>query len=132
MKLIEPALKIQTVLDAVCTYYNIDEKTLLSKTRKKEIIEKRQQFHYFAYKFTDATQDKVGKYKSEFDHATVIHSIRTVENLRFTEKLYNATLTAIEQKLMLQNYLASNSSTTMTGEFAKFTNDLDVVYTIVN
>jgi len=128
----KPALTIDQVFNFTCDHYKIDKNILLTKNRKSEIKEVRQIFQSLARTFTTLSLDKIGKFNNgNYDHSTVLHSIKIVQNHRETEKRYNYIFTKLEKRLMMQNYLALNGTTTMSAEFATFVNDLDVVYTIV-
>ena len=98
---IVPGLKIkvltfETIEKEICNFFNIA--TIQIDSRKKEIVQARQLCHYFARKyFKKAVHKKdknkinwikregmasgeIGKYFGDKDHATVLHSIKTVEN----------------------------------------------------
>lgn len=72
---------IHTIVKIVCEEYLIEPKILMSKTRKREIVFPRQTCHYLAKKHTKFSLAEIGKHIGYKDHATVINSIKTVENL---------------------------------------------------
>lgn len=85
----------EQILKIVCNYYDIEPELLLKKTRKRNIVQKRQLFFYLCCKWTEMSLDDIGcialKYgrKLPFDHATVIHSRNTITNLMFSDKELN-------------------------------------------
>lgn len=61
------------------------------KTRKREIVEARQIAMWMLKRHTKLSLEAIGEYfendhEHVFDHATVLHAIRTVNNLRETNK----------------------------------------------
>ena len=72
------------------------------KTRKREVIEARQLFHFFCRRYTKMTLTSIGNMGGGLDHATVLYSIRTVSNLCETDKNKKKTFDAIE-KVILDN-----------------------------
>jgi hypothetical protein len=81
-----PLIKIH---NEIATYYRMDLDTMFVRTRIREIIEKRQLFHYLAkklnVKYHKVTLAFIAKYGGNMNHATVLNSIKTVENLIATE-----------------------------------------------
>jgi len=69
---------IDTIVKAVVYHYGIAEDLIFIKTRKKEVREPRQIIHSLSYVFTTNTLEAVGYNVGKLDHATVLHSIRTV------------------------------------------------------
>lgn len=76
------------ISDAVCEYFEVNDKIdIFKKTRKREIINQRQWFHYFARILNPehiVTSSSIGAYYSDvtgysYDHATVLHSIKKIK-----------------------------------------------------
>ena len=67
------------IISQVCKFYSMDESVLRSTLRNKGTTEARQIAIYLVRKLTNLSLPDIGK---EFnrDHATVLHSIRKVEN----------------------------------------------------
>jgi hypothetical protein len=73
--------------EEVCNYYALPLTYIFQNTGKREVVEKRQIFHYLAKtlnpKISLAT---VGQYGLPKDHATVLHSCKTITSLVSVDK----------------------------------------------
>ncbi len=94
-------LGIDEIQKMVCNFYNVTYDDLLSKTRKREIVQARQITMYLAKKFTKSSLKAIGEHFSGKDHTTVIHSCQTVENLMDTDTAYKERLLEIMQKVQI-------------------------------
>ena len=73
-------LPIHVIADIVCGYFDVNIDDILIKGRKREHIEIRQLFHYLCKYYTVKSLSKIGSYRvGNFDHASVIHSIKTFQ-----------------------------------------------------
>jgi len=84
---IAPTHEIKKVIDVVGTYFKIDQESLLSNSRKKELVYARQLcFYIFKTKF-DLTFQKIGDIFNGKDHSTVMHGFQTIEqNVKTNEE----------------------------------------------
>lgn len=80
IKLPYTRVSISQIFTAVCKYYGQREERCKLKGRKPEMVKIRQITCYLAQKKTDMTLTAIGKFFDK-DHTTVIHSIRTVQNM---------------------------------------------------
>ena len=72
-------IAINTILDEVSRYFNIDKELILMKSRIKEVLVPRQIAHKLAYELTNASNSYIGSRLGSVDHATVTTS-RSVIN----------------------------------------------------
>jgi chromosomal replication initiator protein len=84
---------------AVSTYFNIDQKDIHSKSRKREIVQARQIIMYLLKKYTTYSYAHIGCIVGNRDHATVIHSERSVKNLLQVDKNFCSAIGKIEDVL---------------------------------
>jgi chromosomal replication initiator protein len=70
-----------------------------SKSKKREIVQARQLAMYFARKLTELSLDVIGNQCGRRNHATVVHAIKTIENLLDTDKQFRALANEIEKKI---------------------------------
>ena len=75
---------------------------LEKKSRKREFVENRQIYFYFISKYSKKPFMYIGQ-KYGFNHATIIHSINNVKNLRATDPKFKKKLIRIKNKIIL-NY----------------------------
>ena len=55
--------------------YNLLKRNHKKDNRKRESVERRAQWYYFMYKFTNLSLEEVGR-QMHFNHATILHSIK--------------------------------------------------------
>lgn len=93
---------IAAIIKDVCECVYLDTEDIYKKTRKREIVEARQMAQCIAHKLTDTvhiTLARIAELIGEQDHATVLHSSKTVDNLIETDATYRAKFDAI-----IENY----------------------------
>lgn len=73
-------LTLEDILTIVAEATDLREDDIQSKTRKGDVKEARQLFCWFARKYTARPLEIIGKTINR-DHATVLHSIRVIDNL---------------------------------------------------
>ena len=85
-----PGLKTkdEVIADIVAEIWEVPKEAITTKTRQREVVEARQVLMTYRKIVTGKSLKKVGK---EFgkDHATVLHAIRTVNNLVETDKVFH-------------------------------------------
>ena len=74
-------ISIEEIQRVVCRYFDIPDDLLRSKSRKKEIAHARQVAMYLSKALTHYSLKSIGLHFGGRDHTTVIHAIRTIENL---------------------------------------------------
>lgn len=92
--------QLEIIKKTVCQHYSLLLQDIDSKTRKREIVQARQQCHYFARTYTKHSLSVISKNIGFKDHATVLHSVRTVENLSFTDPRYASELNEVRDKVI--------------------------------
>jgi chromosomal replication initiator protein len=77
---IEVKVTEELVFQAIEEALRIDRRTLMSKTRKREVVEAR---YIFFHVMREHTRDSLAKIGRTFlkDHATVLHGLRTFKSL---------------------------------------------------
>ena len=72
---------------------------ILTKTRKREIVELRQKAMSLSKIFTGASLATIGQEIGDKDHATVLHACKTVNDLIDTDKSYKGSYTNLYIKI---------------------------------
>jgi len=67
-------------LEAVSIFYDIDEKLILSKNRRQEIVKARQISMYLLREILHLSLPSIGQKLGNKDHSTVIYSINKIED----------------------------------------------------
>ena len=81
-------ISIDYIQKVVCDYFDMPVELLKSKTRKREIVQARQLAMFFAKQLTKSSLASIGAQCGNKDHATVLHAVRTVNNLSETDKRF--------------------------------------------
>lgn len=92
-------LTISNVRKTVCDYFNITKDVLLSKSRKRQIVQARQIAMYMSRNLLDCSLASIGAELGGKDHATVLHACNTVTDLMSTDKTFRQYVTDIEKML---------------------------------
>jgi len=80
---------IDKVQHAVCEYFNITRDALLSKSRKRQIVQARQIAMYLCRTLiSNCSLATIGAEIGGKDHATVLHACSTVEDLMSTDRTF--------------------------------------------
>ena len=94
-------ITIDKVQSVVCEYFNITRDTLLSKTRKRQIVQARQIAMYMSRNLiTNCSLATIGAELGGKDHATVLHACTTVSDLMSTDKTFRQYVTDINKMLV--------------------------------
>ena len=91
---------IDKVQKVVCDYFNISRDDLLSKTRKRQIVQARQIAMYMSRSLINCSLSTIGAEIGGKDHATVLHACSTVNDLMSTDKTFKQYVTDIEKMLV--------------------------------
>ena len=88
------------VQNVVCEYFNIPRETLLSKSRKRNIVQARQIAMYLSRNLIGGCSlSTIGMELGGKDHATVLHACNQVSDLMSTDKLFRQYVSDIERML---------------------------------
>ena len=94
-------ITIDKVQSVVCEYFNITREMLLSKTRKRQIVQARQIAMYMSRNLiSNCSLATIGAEIGGKDHATVLHACTTVSDLMSTDKTFRQYITDINKMLV--------------------------------
>jgi len=93
-------VSVDQIIKTVSGYFHVDENCIRSKSRKREIVQARQVAMYFAKQLTKISLKGIGAQLGSKDHATVLHSCRTVSNLLETDRRFKMQVDELESKLI--------------------------------
>jgi chromosomal replication initiation ATPase DnaA len=92
------------VFENVCLLTNNNKKLISRKTRKGEIVIYRQLSHFFAKELCNSriySLSEIGKQICNKDHATVIHSVKKINNLIDTDRDFRDMVFELRRKLKM-------------------------------
>lgn len=73
-------ITVEEVVNAVAKYYDIPEKSIIEKTRKKEVVKPRQIIMYLLREEYNVSFPLIGERMGGRDHTTVIHSCDKIKD----------------------------------------------------
>ena len=92
-------LSLEKIRSVVCDYFKITPELIVSKTRKREIVQARQITMYLVRNLTKASLASIGSQMGGKDHATVLHACSTVSDLIDTDKTIRRYVSDLEHQL---------------------------------
>ena len=92
-------ISVERIQAAVCDYFKISKEMMLSKTRKREIVQARQIAMYLGRSLTKTSLAQIGAQIGGKDHATVLHACNTVSDLIETDRNFKQDVLSIEKLL---------------------------------
>lgn len=92
-------VSIETIQREVSDYFGISVENMLEASRKREIVQARQMTMYLAKKYTKQSLAAIGSCCGKKDHATVLHAIKTIEQLDKSDKHYHTMILEIERRI---------------------------------
>ena len=96
-------VNIDKVQRMVCDYFNITRDDLLSKSRKRQIVQARQIAMFLSRNLiSNCSLATIGQEIGGKDHATVLHAYTTVSDLMATDKVFKKYVNDIESMLVSQ------------------------------
>ena len=91
-------VSIDLIVNTVCEYFNITRDILLSKSRKRQIVQARQIAMYECRNLIpNCSLSTIGSELGGKDHATVLHACTTVQDLMSTDKAFRQYVADIEE-----------------------------------
>ena len=93
-------ISIVKVQKTVCDYFKISRDALVSKSRKRQIVQARQIAMYMSRNLMGCSLSTIGSELGGKDHATVLHACSTVSDLMATDKTFKQYVTDIEKLLV--------------------------------
>ncbi len=98
----ETEVNMDLIIKTVCDYFNITRDILLSKTRKRQIVQARQIAMYECRNLVQSCSlSTIGAELGGKDHATVLHACNTVQDLIATDKLFRQWVEDIENMIVV-------------------------------
>lgn len=95
----EKPLDIDTIGNAVASYFSIPIGDIRGKTRKKEVAMARHIAMYMSHKILKITLEDIGEYFDNRDHSTVIHGVKKIEDLSKNDSRTSQQIYEIESSL---------------------------------
>ncbi|MCB4858629.1 chromosomal replication initiator protein DnaA [Sphingobium sp. PNB] len=92
-------ITVDEIQKACAAHYKIDAAEMRSKRRARAVARPRQVAMYLAKKMTPRSLPEIGRIFGGRDHSTVIHAVRTIEELRQSNPDIDADIRALQRQL---------------------------------
>ena len=96
-------LNIEKIQNAVSSFFKISMQEMLSPRRSRSLVRPRQIAMYLSKKYTSKSLPDIGRQFSNRDHTTVIHAVKTVEQLMQKDEEMRKNINNIRQNLLSIN-----------------------------
>lgn len=100
VSLYQKEVTIDHIIDVVCAEMNVDRERMSSSERTREVAIARQLAMFLAKKHTKQPLTNIGAAIGGRNHATVLHSCKTISNLMDTEKMFRQQVEQIEKLIL--------------------------------
>ncbi|WP_373690567.1 chromosomal replication initiator protein DnaA [Sphingobium sp. DEHP117] len=92
-------ITVDDIQKACAAHYRIDPAEMRSKRRARAVARPRQVAMYLAKKMTPRSLPEIGRIFGGRDHSTVIHAVRTIEELRQSNAEIDADIRKLQRQL---------------------------------
>lgn len=92
-------ITVDDIQKACAAHYRIDPAEMRSKRRARAVARPRQVAMYLAKKMTPRSLPEIGRIFGGRDHSTVIHAVRTIEDLRQSNAEIDADIRKLQRQL---------------------------------
>ena len=99
ISLYQKEITIEQIMDTVCQMMNVDRERIISAERTREVAIARQLAMYLAKQMTKTPLTTIGQSIGGRNHATVLHSCKTITNLMETDQSFKQQVEEIERAL---------------------------------
>ena len=100
---IETEVGVDYIQKTVSEYYQVKVPEMKDKIRKKEIVVARQVAMYFCKEYTNHSLKSIGYHFGGRDHSTVIHAVRTVNDLMDVDNSFKTDIETLRKKLKMKS-----------------------------
>jgi len=103
LNLSENKVTIDMIQSLVCKFFKISKNEMLSSRRSRYLVRPRQTAIYLTKILTSKSLPEIGREFSNRDHTTVIHSIKTIENLKKNDQELCANIDSLKNQILYNN-----------------------------
>ena len=103
LNLPENKITIDLIQSLVCKFFKISKNEMLSARRSRYLVRPRQTAIYLTKILTSKSLPEIGREFSDRDHTTVIHSIKTIENLKKNDAELCSNIDTLKNQILYKN-----------------------------
>lgn len=99
VKIEQKTITCENIIQIVQSVFGVDSKSFNSKTRKRELVFARSAAMHLCKKYTTQSVSRIGEIIGGRDHATVLHALKSVDDLLETDHDFKDKYQAVESSL---------------------------------
>ena len=99
----ENKVTVDHIQSLVCKFFKISKTEMLSSRRSRYLVRPRQTAIYLTKILTSKSLPEIGRDFSNRDHTTVIHSIKTIENLKKNDNNLSNNIDTLKNQILYNN-----------------------------
>ncbi len=99
----ENKVTVDLIQSLVCKFFKISKNEMLSARRSRYLVRPRQTAIYLTKLLTSKSLPEIGREFSNRDHTTVIHSIKTIENLKKNDHDLCSNIDTLKNQILYNN-----------------------------
>ena len=99
----ENKVTVDHIQSLVCKFFKISKTEMLSSRRSRYLVRPRQTAIYLTKILTSKSLPEIGRDFSNRDHTTVIHSIKTIENLKKNDNDLSNNIDTLKNQILYNN-----------------------------
>ena len=103
LNLPENKVSVDLIQSLVCKFFKISKNEMLSSRRSRYLVRPRQTAIYLTKILTSKSLPEIGREFSNRDHTTVIHSIKTIENLKKNDTELCSNIDTLKNQILYNN-----------------------------
>lgn len=96
---VDKEISVENIKQLVAKYFDVPIEKLHSKTRLRDVVMARQLSMYLAKNYTNSSLKVIGDSFGGRDHSTVIHSLKTVQDMMDTDALFKDKVNKLVKKV---------------------------------
>jgi chromosomal replication initiator protein len=96
---VDKEISVENIKELVAKYFDVPLEKLQSKTRLRDVVMARQLSMYLAKNYTNSSLKVIGDSFGGRDHSTVIHSLKTVQDMMDTDLLFKDKVNTLVKKV---------------------------------
>ena len=100
LNLSENKVTIDLIQSLVCKFFKISKTEMLSSRRSRYLVRPRQTAIYLTKILTSKSLPEIGREFANRDHTTVIHSIKTIENLKKNDADLSSSIDNLKNQIL--------------------------------
>ncbi|MDO4462710.1 MAG: chromosomal replication initiator protein DnaA [Bacteroidia bacterium] len=92
-------ISLESISEVVAAHFKVPVEELTKKSRKQDVVMARQVAMYFAKQLTDFSLAAIGKQIADRNHATVLYSVKAVQDKMSVDKSFASMMKQLEMEI---------------------------------